>query len=46
MPKNNQFPSREDLDQAFHFLHDQVNRITVDEEEEMVKQENDLPSSK
>lgn len=46
MPKNNQFPSREDLDQAFHFLHDQVNRISVDEEEEMVKQENDLPSSK
>lgn len=39
-----QFPSREDLDQAFHFLHDQVNRISVDEEEEMVKQEKNLPS--
>ena len=34
------YPSREELDEAFHFLHDAINRITVDEEEEMVMEEN------
>lgn len=33
------FPSREQLDEAFHFLHDQINRISVEEEEEMVIKE-------
>jgi hypothetical protein len=41
MNKKNQFPSREELDQAFHFLHDAINRIAVQEErEEMVHKEN------
>lgn len=40
MKKNKDFPSREELDQAFHFLHDQINRISVLEEVEMVKEEN------
>lgn len=39
MNKKDPFPSREELDQAFHYLHDQINRISVDEEEEMVIQE-------
>ena len=43
MHKKNQFPSREDLDQAFHFLQDQITRIAVDEEEEMVVKEKDAP---
>ncbi|MHC0035460.1 hypothetical protein [Pseudoneobacillus sp. C159] len=38
--KNNQsFPSREDLDQAFTILQDQITRISVQEEEEMLKQD-------
>lgn len=41
MNKKNPFPSREELDQAFHFLHDQINRISVDEEEEMIMCEKD-----
>lgn len=32
-------PSREELDQAFHFLHDQINKITVLEEVEMLEHE-------
>ncbi len=39
MNRKKQFPSREELDQAFHFLHDQINRIAVIEEAEMMKQE-------
>lgn len=30
------FPSQEELDEAFHFLHDAINRITVEEDEEMM----------
>jgi hypothetical protein len=37
MKKNNDFPTREELDQAFHFLHDQINKISVVEEMEMNK---------
>jgi hypothetical protein len=39
MNKKEPFPSREELDEAFHYLHDQINRITVDEEKEMVEHE-------
>lgn len=39
MTKKNEFPSREELDEAFHFLHDQINKITVVEEVEMMKDE-------
>jgi hypothetical protein len=41
MNKKSQFPSREDLDQAFHFLQDQITRISVEEDEEMVVEEKD-----
>jgi hypothetical protein len=34
------YPSREELDEAFHFLHDAINRISVQEEEEMMLEEN------
>jgi hypothetical protein len=40
MDKENQFPSREELDRAFHFLHDQINKISVAEEIEMQKDPN------
>ncbi|MBT2699494.1 hypothetical protein J7E79_19085 [Bacillus sp. ISL-40] len=39
MNEKNEFPSREELDEAFHFLHDQINKISVVEEIEMVKEE-------
>ncbi|WHY66141.1 hypothetical protein [Neobacillus sp. SuZ13] len=39
MNKKDEFPSREELDEAFHFLHDQINKISVVEEVEMVKGE-------
>jgi hypothetical protein len=39
MNPKNEFPSREELDQAFHFLHDQINKISVVEEIEMIKKE-------
>lgn len=39
MNSNNKFPSREELDQAFHYLHDQINRISILEETEMIKKE-------
>ncbi|WP_156431305.1 hypothetical protein [Bacillus sp. FJAT-29814] len=39
MKKRNDYPSREELDQAFHFLHDQINKISVIEEMEMNKKE-------
>lgn len=41
MNKKNQFPTREELDEAFHYLHEAINRISVDEEEEMVMKENE-----
>jgi hypothetical protein len=34
-----QFPSRKELDQAFTILQDQITRITVEEEDETLKQE-------
>ncbi|MEH7374973.1 hypothetical protein [Neobacillus drentensis] len=40
MNEKNEFPSRKELDEAFHFLHDQINKISVVEEIEMVKEEN------
>jgi hypothetical protein len=39
MKNKKNFPTREDLDQAFHYLHDQINRISVIEEVEMMKEE-------
>lgn len=39
MPDNKKFPSRRDLDEAFHQLQDQITRITVDEEQERVRNE-------
>lgn len=39
MNRNNKFPSREELDQAFHYLHDQINRISILEEDERLKRE-------
>ncbi|MFJ5713854.1 hypothetical protein [Neobacillus sp. NPDC093127] len=41
MKQKDNFPSREELDQAFHFLHDQINKISVVEEVEMIKQDMD-----
>ncbi|MEH7179054.1 hypothetical protein [Neobacillus vireti] len=38
MNKEN-YPTREQLDEAFHFLHDAINRISVEEEEEMMVEE-------
>jgi hypothetical protein len=40
--KEPSFPTREELDQAFHYLHEQINRISVDEEEEMVMEEHNF----
>jgi hypothetical protein len=39
MNEKQSFPTRDELDQAFTILQDQITRITVDEEEEMLKQE-------
>ncbi|WP_158587422.1 hypothetical protein [Neobacillus notoginsengisoli] len=39
MKENGNLPSRKGLDEAFHLLQDQITRITVEEEEEMLKQE-------
>jgi hypothetical protein len=39
MKEKQNFPSRNELDQAFTMLQDQITRITVEEEEEMIKQE-------
>jgi hypothetical protein len=36
------YPSREELDEAFHFLHEAINKITVEEEEEMIMEENGI----
>lgn len=40
MNDKERFPSREQLDEAFHFLHDAITRISVEEEEEMIIMEN------
>ncbi|MEH7299320.1 MULTISPECIES: hypothetical protein [Neobacillus] len=45
MNKKNEFPSREELDEAFHFLHDQINKISVVEEVEMIKENQDNPKA-
>lgn len=39
MKEKQSFPTRDELDQAFTILQDQITRITVAEEEEMIKQE-------
>jgi hypothetical protein len=39
MKENEYFPSRDELDKAFTMLQDQITRITVDEEKEMIKME-------
>ncbi|GHH97689.1 hypothetical protein [Neobacillus kokaensis] len=39
MNKRNEFPTREQLDEAFHFLHDQINKISIIEDIEMMKKE-------
>lgn len=44
MSEKKEFPSRNNLDEAFHLLQDQITRITVEEEEEMVR--NDLIAKK
>jgi hypothetical protein len=36
MNKKREFPSREELNDAFHILQDQITRISVEEEQEMV----------
>lgn len=41
MNKRNEFPTREQLDEAFHFLHDQINKISIIEDIEMMKKEKD-----
>ncbi len=37
MKEENNLPSREFMDKTFHMLQDQITRITVEEEEEMMK---------
>jgi hypothetical protein len=37
--QKDKYPTREELDEAFHFLHDAINRITVEEEAEEMKME-------
>lgn len=39
MNKKDEFPTREELDEAFHYLHDQINLISIVEEIEMIKKE-------
>jgi len=34
LTKEHNFPTREQLDEAFHFLHEAINKIAVEEEEE------------
>lgn len=35
---NKKLPSRRELDEAFHRLQDQITRISVEEEEEMIRE--------
>lgn len=46
MKGNQKLPTREGLDQAFTILQDQITRITVEEEEEMMKLESQNSSQK
>lgn len=39
MKTKKEFPSREELNEAFHLIQDQITRITVEEEQEMVNNE-------
>ncbi|MCQ6278927.1 hypothetical protein [Bacillus sp. EB600] len=39
MNKKREFPSRDELNEAFHLLQDQITKITVEEEQEMVNYE-------
>jgi hypothetical protein len=39
MKEKQSFPTRDELDQAFTLLQDQITRITVAEEEELIKHE-------
>lgn len=39
MKRKGKFPSRDNVNHAFHQLHEQITRITVAEEDEMVKAE-------
>jgi hypothetical protein len=39
MKEKKQFPSRDNLNHAFHQLHEQITRITVEEEVEMMKED-------
>jgi hypothetical protein len=39
MKTKKEFPSREELNEAFHLIQDQITRITVEEEQEMVSNE-------
>jgi hypothetical protein len=39
MNKKREFPSRDELNEAFHLLQDQITKITVEEEQEMVNHE-------
>ncbi|WP_442593645.1 hypothetical protein [Neobacillus sp. D3-1R] len=41
MKKEPTFPNREQLDEAFTLLQDQITRITVEEEEEMIKMDDE-----
>lgn len=41
MNEKEKFPTREQLDEAFHFLHDAITRISVEEEAEMLIKESD-----
>lgn len=37
MGKKKSFPTREELNEAFHLLQDQITRITVEEDQEMIQ---------
>lgn len=39
MTEKREFPSREELNSAFHELQDYITRISVEEEEEMVREQ-------
>jgi hypothetical protein len=39
MNNKKEFPSRDELNEAFHLLQDQITKITVEEEQEMVDNE-------
>ncbi len=39
MNNKKEFPSRDELNEAFHLLQDQITKITVEEEQEMVNHE-------